>query len=74
MITNELRQARKCDLIAHDFIEAIKELSSNQDALDNLECYLSWHFDEWLKTYANYPENITYELKSFAHIYDEVEE
>ena len=52
--------------IAHQFIEAIKTIAGKPENLDNLESYLSYHFAEWINKYANTPENITAELKSFA--------
>ena len=53
---------------AHIFCEAIKKLGNNAFALDNLESYLSQHFETWLKDYASNPPAIAAELKSFAHI------
>lgn len=53
---------------ARQFCAAIKKLAANEAALDNLENYLSMHFDEWLKQYADYPGGITYELETFAEI------
>ena len=53
---------------AKDFIQAIKTISEKPQNLDNLECYLSYHFDKWLKKWANTPENITLELKQFAEM------
>ena len=54
------------ELCAKAFVNAIKELASNQKKLDNLENYLSEHFDIWMEKYANTPEGIIYELKGFA--------
>lgn len=51
---------------ARQFCAAIKKLAANEAALDNLESYLSMHFDTWLKQYADYPGGITYELERFA--------
>ena len=56
------------ELCAKAFVNVIKELASNQKKLDNLENYLSEHFDIWMKKYANTPEGIIYELKGFAEI------
>lgn len=53
---------------AKRFCKAIKELAENQSSLDNLESYLSYHFDEWLKKFANTPENMASELQEFAKI------
>ena len=56
------------ELCAKAFVNVIKELASNQKKLDNLENYLSEHFDIWMEKYANTPEGIIYELKGFAEI------
>lgn len=58
---------------AKRFTEAIRALANNEDALDNLEYYLSMHFDVWMQKFASTPESITAELNSFAHIYDSKE-
>lgn len=54
--------------IAKQFIEAIKTISAKPENLDNLEIYLSYHFTEWLNKFANTPEGITSEMKSFAEM------
>ena len=54
------------ELCAKSFVNVIKELASNPKKLDNLENYLSKHFDIWIEKYANTPEGIIYELKGFA--------
>ena len=53
---------------AKRFCKAIKTLAENQLSLDNLESYLSFHFDEWLKKFANTPENISSEMEEFSKI------
>lgn len=50
------------------FIETIKTLSQKQENLENLELYLSRHFEKWLEKYANTPAGIVYELKAFANM------
>ena len=55
------------------FAEAIRGLVKNENALDNLEYYLSQHFDIWLQKFASTPESFTAEMNSFAHIYDSEE-
>lgn len=57
---------------AEEFCNAIKALAANEDSLFNLQCYLECHFDNWLKNYADTPENITAELVNFARIGDEL--
>ena len=56
------------ELCAKAFVNVIKELASNPKKLDNLENYLSKHFDIWMERYANTPYDITYELKGFAEM------
>lgn len=53
---------------AKQFTEAIKTIAAKPENLENLECYLSHHFDVWLEIYANTPEKITAELKAFAEM------
>lgn len=54
--------------LAHEFIEAIKTISKKPENLDNFECYLSHHFDAWMKKYAYDPECLTAEIKHFAEM------
>lgn len=51
---------------AADFVAAIKEIASKPQNLENLESYLSHHFPEWLRKYANTPDGIAAEMKEFA--------
>lgn len=53
---------------AQRFCEAIKKLASNKDSLFNLECYLSFHFKEWLERFANTPEKMAGEMEEFSKI------
>lgn len=66
-------QNRKYENEAKVFAEAIRALAGNEDALGNLECYLSMHFDIWLQKFASTPESFVAEINSFAHIYDSEE-
>lgn len=50
------------------FVNAIKELATKQDNLDNFKLYLSRHFDVWMEKFANTPESLTSELKQFAEM------
>jgi hypothetical protein len=52
------------------FVDAIKKLGQNEDALSNFESYLSMHFGKWLECYAKIPEELAYEVKSFSEMYD----
>lgn len=53
---------------AADFCNAIKRLAENPDSLENLESYLSGHFQHWLEKFADKPENIAAELAAFAEM------
>ena len=57
---------RKHEQTAKQFCEALRTIAGKPENLDNLESYLSYNFAEWINKYANTPENITAELKSFA--------
>lgn len=48
------------------FCEAIRSFTSRPDNLENLESYLSHHFDVWMKKFANDPEGLATEMKHFA--------
>lgn len=48
------------------FCDAIKTLSEKPENLENLESYLSYHFETWLKKFAYDPATLAYELKMFA--------
>lgn len=53
---------------ARTFCEAIKTLASKPENLDNLESYLSYSFDLWLKKWANTPGNMAAEMREFAEM------
>ena len=57
---------RKYEQTAKQFCEVLRTIAGKPENLDNLETYLSYHFAEWMNKYANTPENITAEMKSFA--------
>ncbi len=54
--------------LAEKFINAIKEIANKPDNLDNLECYLSHHFDVWMEKFAYSPGCLVSELKHFAEM------
>lgn len=58
----------KYSMEAKTLCEAIKKLAANPDGLENLECYLSYSFAEWLEKYANTPDGIAHELEHFSTI------
>lgn len=53
---------------AAKFVNAIKEIASKPENLNNLESYLTYHFDEWLAKWANTPDDLATEMKSFAEM------
>ena len=59
---------RKYEKQAAEFCEAIRTLANNTENLENLENYLSYHFEKWLKTWANTPETLAAEMKAFAEM------
>ena len=54
--------------VAEQFVNAIKTIAEKPENLDNLECYLSHHFEAWMKKYANTPEGLTAEMVEFANM------
>jgi hypothetical protein len=48
------------------FIEAIKTIAQKEENIENLESYLSIHFDTWMRKFASTPKSITAELEAFA--------
>lgn len=59
---------RKHEQTAKQFCNAIREIASKSDNLENFESYLSMHFPEWLEKWANTPEGITAEMREFAEM------
>lgn len=53
---------------AIQFCNAIRTLANKPENLNNLESYLTYSFDKWLKTWANTPESITAEMKAFTEM------
>ena len=53
---------------AAQFCDAIRELANKPENLQNLENYLEYHFDTWMKKYANTPEDMAAEMSEFAHM------
>ena len=48
--------------------QAIDKLSKNQDNLNNFISYLTYNFPEWLKKFANTPEDLVSEFTNFANM------
>lgn len=58
----------KHEHVAKQFVTAIKTISGKPENLENLELYLSYHFPEWMKKFANTPETLTCEMREFAEM------
>lgn len=56
------------ETLAKQFCDSIKTLAEKPDNLFNFECYLSHHFSVWMKKYASTPEDLAFEMKSFAEM------
>lgn len=61
-----MRDNRHYEIIAKAFCDAIRTMAAKPETIDNMESYLSNHFEVWLDRYANTPENLTYEFEGFA--------
>ena len=59
---------KKYTVEAAQFCDAIRELANKPENLQNLESYLEWHFDTWMKKYASTPDCMAAEMSSFAQM------
>ena len=59
---------KKYTIEAAQFCNAIRELASKPENLQNLEGYLEWHFDKWLEKYASTPDCMAAEMSEFAQM------
>ena len=50
------------------FCDAIRELASKPENLQNLESYLEWSFDKWMEKYASTPACMAAEMSNFAQM------
>lgn len=50
------------------FCDAIRTMTKKPENIDNLESYLAYHFEHWLKVYGNNPEDLAVEMKSFSEM------
>ena len=55
-------------ICAAQFCECIREIAQKPENLENLEAYLSRHFAEWMKKYANTPETLVCEMREFSNM------
>lgn len=60
--------SRENEMNAQKFCDAIRLMAKKPDNINNLENYLTEHFDIWLKCYGNSPEGIAMEMKTFAEM------
>ena len=59
---------KKYTVEAAQFCNAIRELANKPENLQNLESYLEWHFDTWMKKYASTPDCMAAEMSNFAQM------
>ena len=54
--------------LAKAFIATIQTIANKPEQLENMENYLTHHFDVWMEKYANSPEGLVSELQQFADV------
>ena len=59
---------KKYEKEAMIFSEALKNFAKNPDAIDNIENYLSYHFETWIEKYAKDPYSMASDLLHFSKI------
>ena len=59
---------KKYTVEAAQFCNAIREIANKPENLQNLESYLGYHFDTWMKKYASTPDCMAAEMSNFAQI------
>lgn len=59
---------KKYTFEAVKFCDAIRELASKPENLQNLENYLEWHFDKWMEKFVNTPACMAAEMSNFAQM------
>lgn len=60
------KNEREFEELAERFVEAIKRIAKKEENLNNLQYYLSLHFEQWLTRFAQTPLGIVCEIESFA--------
>ena len=60
------KNKREFEELAERFVEAIKRIAKKEENLNNLQHYLSIHFEQWIERFARTPLAIVCELESFA--------
>jgi hypothetical protein len=58
----------KFEQLAHEFAEALRTFAEKPENIDNIESYLSYHFDVWMEKWTSDPEGLTSEMKHFANM------
>lgn len=56
----------KFEAEARTIAEAIRRFNERPEALENFESYIGYHFDVWMKKWANTPEGIAHEFEYFS--------
>ena len=51
---------------AHKLCEAIKKLAASDEHINNFECYLGYHFADWIRRCCQTPEEMAGEFETFA--------
>lgn len=53
---------------ANVFTNAIEKIANKPENLNNFRSYLTYHFLEWLRLYANDSDGLAEEMKIFAEM------
>ena len=62
---------KKFEEQADRLCNAIRYMANDDNALENFNSYLSYHFGVWLNEFVkNNVENFVSEVECFAHMYD----
>ena len=56
------------EILAEAFCKELRAFAEKPENIDNLESYLSYHFDTWFKKFVTSPENLIYEMQTFAQM------
>lgn len=56
------------EVYAKIFCDAIRTIAEKPENINNMESYLTYHFTRWSNKYANNPEGLAMEMKSFAEM------
>lgn len=59
------KKEREFEELAERFVATIKRIATKEENLNNLQHYLSIHFQQWLTRFANTPQDIVFELEQF---------